>query len=124
MSGVPVLDLRDVSVRRGRVRLLGPIDWAVGTGERWTVVGPNGSGKTRLLLVASTFLWPTTGEVSVLGDRVGGTDARDLRRRVGFVSPTLAEGIDGALTPLDVVMTARHAALAPWWHTYTEADRE
>jgi len=23
-----------------------------------------------------------------------------------------------------VVMTARYAALAPWWHTYTDADRE
>ena len=27
------------------------------------------------------------------------------------------------LTAIDVVMTARHAALEPWWHTYADDDR-
>ncbi len=35
----------------------------------------------------------------------------------------LEREIDPALSALDVVVTARHGALAPWWHTYTEADR-
>ena len=28
------------------------------------------------------------------------------------------------MTAAQVVMTARYAALAPWWHQYTEADKE
>ena len=28
------------------------------------------------------------------------------------------------LKAVDVVMTARHGALEPWWHEYTDADRE
>jgi iron complex transport system ATP-binding protein len=28
------------------------------------------------------------------------------------------------MTATEVVMTARYAALAPWWHRYTDADRE
>jgi iron complex transport system ATP-binding protein len=28
------------------------------------------------------------------------------------------------MNALEVVMTAKYAALAPWWHQYTDADRE
>jgi iron complex transport system ATP-binding protein len=62
--------------------------------------------------------------VSVLGATIGRTDARELRRRIGYVSSALAAGIDPGLPALDVVMTARHAALAPWWVRFSPADRE
>jgi iron complex transport system ATP-binding protein len=92
-------------------------------GERWVIVGPNGAGKTTLLAIAATYLWPTTGSVEVLGDRVGSVDARELRRRIGYVSASLAEVIDETLSALEVVVTARDAALAPWWATFDDADR-
>jgi iron complex transport system ATP-binding protein len=92
-------------------------------GERWVIAGPNGAGKTTLLAIAATYLWPTTGRVEVLGDRVGGVDARELRRRIGYVSASLAEVIDESLSALDVVVSARDAALAPWWATFGDADR-
>jgi iron complex transport system ATP-binding protein len=119
----PVLDLRDVSVRRAGTAILGPLDWSVRAGERWVVLGPNGSGKTTLLQVASTMLWPSAGSVAVLGERVGAIDTRVLRRRIGYASPALAAGIAPGLTALDIVMTARDAAFAPWWFRYGEADR-
>ena len=119
-----ILRLTDVSVRRSGRTILGPIDWSVGDGERWVVVGPNGSGKTTLVHVASTYLWPTTGSVEVLGETIGRVDARELRRKVGYAGAGLESAIDPQLTALDVVVTARHAALAPWWHTYTEEDRD
>ena len=119
-----ILRLAGVSVRRSGRTILGPVDWSVGDGERWVVVGPNGSGKTTLVHVASTYLWPTTGSVEVLGQAIGGVDARELRRRVGYAGAGLESAIDPGLTALDVVVTARHAALAPWWHTYTTGDRD
>jgi len=119
-----ILRLKGVSVRRAGRTILGPIDWAIGDGERWVVVGPNGSGKTTLVQVASTYLWPTTGSVEVLGEQIGRVDARELRRRVGYAGAGLEPAIDPNLTALDVVVTARHAALAPWWHEFTAADRE
>jgi iron complex transport system ATP-binding protein len=117
-----ILRLSNVSVRRSGRTILGPIDWAVGDGERWVVVGPNGSGKTTLVHVASTYLWPTTGAVKVLGETIGRVDARELRRRVGYAGAGLESAIDPGLTALDVVVTARHAALGPWWHEFTDAD--
>ena len=120
----PVLRLSSVAVRRGGVAILGPIDWTIATGERWVLLGPNGSGKSTLLQVASTVLWPSEGAVEVLGQRIGGVDARALRRRVGYASQALAEAIPPELTPLDIVVSAQEAALAPWWHRFGDADRE
>jgi iron complex transport system ATP-binding protein len=118
-----ILRLSGVSVRRGGRTLLGPVDWSIDSGDRWVVIGPNGSGKTTLVHVASTYLWPTSGTVEVLGERIGRVDARELRRRVGYAGAGLEAAIDPGLTALDVVVTARHAALGPWWHTYSDADR-
>jgi iron complex transport system ATP-binding protein len=118
-----ILRLEGVSVRRSGRTILGPIDWTIGSGERWVVIGPNGSGKTTLAQVASTYLWPTTGSVAVLGETIGRVDARELRRRIGYAGAGLEAAIDPSLSALDVVVTARHAALGPWWHTFTDADR-
>jgi iron complex transport system ATP-binding protein len=118
-----ILRLSGVSVRRGGRTLLGPIDWSIGSGDRWVVIGPNGSGKTTLVHVASTYLWPTSGTVEVLGETIGRVDARELRRRVGYAGAGLEAAIDPGLTALEVVVTARHAALGPWWHAYSDADR-
>ena len=122
-NGPAVIRLSRVSVRRSGRTILGPIDWTVRPSEHWVVIGPNGSGKTTLAQVASTYLWPTTGSVQVLGSTIGRVDARELRRRIGYAGAGLESAIDPALSALDVVVTARHAALGPWWHTFTDADR-
>jgi iron complex transport system ATP-binding protein len=119
-----IIELRDVSVRRAGRTILGPIDWGVGDGERWVVLGPNGSGKTTLLSVASMNLWPTTGTVDVLGERYGRTDARELRRRVGFAGSAIEASMRDDLTPETLIMTARHGAFEPWWHVYDTADHD
>lgn len=119
----PVLRLSGVSVLRADRPILGPLDWAVGSGERWVVFGPNGSGKTTLLQVLSTYLWPSTGSVDVLGERLGSVDARELRRRIGYAGSGLEAAIDPSLAAVDVVVTARHAALGPWWHRFSDEDR-
>lgn len=120
----PVLRLDGVGVRRSGRWILSAIDWSVNPGERWVVVGPNGAGKTTLLSIAATYLWPTVGTVEVLGQRIGRVDARELRRRVAYVSASLASKIDDDLSALDVVVSARDAALAPWWAPFDEGDRD
>src|SRR3954452_9509685 len=111
----PVVRLDQATVRRGRTVLAGPLDWTVRAGERWAVVGPNGSGKTTLLQLASVALLPSSGTVDVLGHRVGRTDARLLRRRIGVASAALAAAIPDRLVPVDVVVSAADGALVPWW---------
>lgn len=120
----PALLLNDITVIRDGNRLVGPIDLEVGRDERWVVLGPNGCGKSTLLRVASMHLHPTTGSVELLGEELGRTDVRSLRTRVGYSSASLASSFRSSISCRDVVMTARFAALEPWWHTYSPADEE
>ncbi|MEO7570909.1 MAG: ATP-binding cassette domain-containing protein [Acidimicrobiales bacterium] len=120
----PALRLTRVGVVRDGGRLLEDVDWQVHSDERWVVLGPNGSGKTTLLRVASLYLHPSTGEVEVDGEVLGHTDVRALRIRIGLASPAFGDLLRPQLTGTEVVMTARYAALEPWWHTYDEDDRQ
>lgn len=120
----PVLHLEGVHRTTDGVEILRGIDWRIDPGQHWVVLGPNGCGKTTLVRIASMWLHPSRGEVRVLGERLGRTDVRTLRRRVGFASASMADLLRGDLTVRDVVMTARNAALEPWWHIYDERDHE
>ena len=122
MSTPPIADLRGVSVRYGHSTVLGPIDLRIETGQRWVVLGPNGSGKTSLMRILSLYQYPSTGSVEVLGERWGRTDVRELRKRIAMASAAMREQLRDDLVARDVVMTARHAALETWWHSYTSED--
>jgi iron complex transport system ATP-binding protein len=113
-----------VDLDRLHTPVLSAIDWQVSVGERWAVLGPNGSGKTTLVQLASGYLHPTRGQVEVLGRTLGHTDVRALRERVAVVSAGVARMIVPRLTALEVVVSASHGALEPWWHPYTSAEWE
>ena len=123
MSDTTVLRLTGISVRRDGRDLLRDVSWTVRPGETWVVLGPNGCGKTTLARIATLYEHPSSGTVEVLGERLGRTDVRALRRRTALVSAAMADQIRPDLDPVDVVVTALHGALEPWWHTYTAADR-
>lgn len=104
--------------------MLRGVDWEVRRGERWAILGPNGSGKTTLVQLAAGYLQPTRGTVDVLGRRLGRTDVRALRERVAMVSASVSRMIVPWLAAREVVVSARHGALEPWWHTYSQAERD
>jgi iron complex transport system ATP-binding protein len=118
-----VLRCNRVSLVLDGAQILTDIHWTVGPREHWVVLGANGAGKTTLLRIAALYQHPSAGTVEVLGRRLGRTDVRTLRERIAFSSPALAARLEPSMTAAEVVMTARYAALAPWWHQYTDADR-
>jgi iron complex transport system ATP-binding protein len=124
MSESAVLRCAGVSLVLDGATILEGIDWTVRANERWVVLGANGAGKTSLLRIVALYQHPSTGSVEVLGQTLGRTDVRTLRERIAFSSPALAAKLEPSMTSAEVVMTARYAALAPWWHRYTEADRD
>ena len=117
------LELEGVHLVVDGAPILTAVDWAVGGGEHWVVLGANGSGKTTLLRVASLYAHPSRGTVRVLGGELGRIDVRRWRRRIGLASPAFGALLRPQLTAAEVVMTAREAALEPWWHDYDDTDR-
>ncbi|MBL7501758.1 ABC transporter ATP-binding protein [Frankia nepalensis] len=77
----PLVELRGVRARHGRVEVLHGVDLAVDAGQVLAVLGPNGAGKTTLLRVLAGLHPPSGGEVLLGGRRANGADPVDLARR-------------------------------------------
>ena len=117
-----VLDLQDLTIRRGTTTILADLSWQVPDGERWVVLGRNGAGKTTLLQVASGRMHPTSGTATLLGSRLGATDVFELRPRIGLASAALADRIPSGETVRDVVLTAAYGVTGRWRESYEELD--
>ncbi|HXP89792.1 MAG TPA: ATP-binding cassette domain-containing protein, partial [Fibrobacteria bacterium] len=70
------------------------------------VLGPNGCGKTSLVLALLGRLHPWEGDISILGLTPGNDDIQPLRTRVGFCGDALEPLVDPPTTCLELVSTA------------------
>ncbi len=59
----------------------------------------------------------------MLGERLGRTDVRRLRERVGHVSHAIADRIRPSRPVLDVVLAGRASTVETWFQEFTELDR-
>jgi iron complex transport system ATP-binding protein len=117
-----ILEVSDLRVSRGSTAILRGVDWRVGAGEHWAILGANGSGKTSLLKALTGYLSPTAGDLALLGRRYGACDWRDLRLQIGVVTSAFAASIPPAETALDTVVSGKFAQL-DLWHRVSHADR-
>src|SRR5687767_7138990 len=83
--GDRVLELRGVSRQFGAVRALTDVSFDCRTGEVHALVGENGSGKSTLLGVASGFVDPDRGSVTI-GGRPLRRDSPALARKLGLAT--------------------------------------
>ena len=119
-----LLKLTSVSKTESGTKILQNIDWEVNHKENWVVLGPNGSGKTSLLNIASLNLHPSKGDVEILGHVLGKTDLRLLKPKIGFMSTSLNYKFRFNIKTIEVVVTALTGAIEPWWDTFSTSDWE
>lgn len=110
-------------VRDGRC-ILEPLDLRINHGDRWLILGANGSGKSTVVRMLALNEHPSSGSIEVLGGLLGRVDVRSLRRHIGYSAPGLANRLRTDIAAIDVVVTALNAALEPWWHEYSEQQYE
>ena len=113
-----ILNLEEISVRRGDKTILGPLSWQDLEGQRWVVLGPNGAGKTTLLQICASLIHPTTGKIEILGQQLGKVDVFELRTRIGLTSSALVEQLPSDELVIDAVLTAAYAVLGRWQEKY------
>ena len=103
--------MKNVSYLNGNRDILHDISWSVRRGENWAIIGLNGSGKTTLLSMVSGYVWPSRGEISVLGKRFGSYDIRELRKKIGWVSSSLQEKFYRDETAVEIVLSGKSATI-------------
>lgn len=67
---VPVLEVRDLTVRFGGLTALDRVSLSVRRGETLCIIGANGAGKTTLFNAITGSIAPTSGEILYLGEPI------------------------------------------------------
>ncbi|MBS7622181.1 ATP-binding cassette domain-containing protein [Candidatus Bathyarchaeota archaeon] len=110
-QGRPIIALEDVSLQREGVRILDRINWWVFPAEHWAIIGENGAGKTRLLEIVATYLWPSRGRVEVLGKEFGKVELHQLRQKISWISSALEQELPQRQPVLEVVLSGYFSTL-------------
>ena len=106
MTADPLLDVRTVTKRFGGFTALDQIDMEVRSGERFGLIGPNGSGKTTMINCISGTLANDGGEIVFKGAKLDGKKphqrtqmgiARSFQIPKPFRSMTVLENLGVAL---------------------------
>lgn len=85
---------RDLRKNFGALRAVDGVSFEIPARGVVGLIGPNGSGKTTILRMLSTFLEPTAGRIVIAGRDVAG-DPIGVRRTIGYL-PEALPGYDEA----------------------------
>ncbi|MGE3992662.1 ABC transporter ATP-binding protein [Pseudorhodoplanes sp.] len=75
---MPLLEVEDLHVAYGELEVVRGISFSVAQGEIVTILGSNGAGKTTTLKCLAGLLRPRRGQISFLGQDVGGHPAHEI----------------------------------------------
>jgi len=107
-----VLQLENISLKRGETWILKDVNWQIEKGQNWILFGLNGAGKTSLLNLLNAYYFPTIGKISVLGMEFGKTYlAERLRKQIGFVSSSLQQKFHQDDNAFEVVLSGAFASI-------------
>jgi iron complex transport system ATP-binding protein len=108
-----IIQVKNLCIERDR-KILRGINWTLRQGQQWVILGANGSGKTSLLNALTGYLTPTSGVIQILGNEYGQANWQDIRKKIGFVSVSLAQQIQPDETALSIVVSGKKAIINLW----------
>lgn len=81
----PVIEMHAVGKRFGKLTVLDEVSLTLAEGEVLGLMGHNGAGKSTSMKLILGLIRPTRGEIKVFGHDPGGTEANDMRLRLGYL---------------------------------------
>lgn len=80
-----LLEISNLSVRRGPRDVVQQVTLSVNASERVALVGPNAAGKSTLLSAIAGLLKPSQGHIALTGHSLQDFGSREIARRIAFV---------------------------------------
>jgi ABC-2 type transport system ATP-binding protein len=82
---IEVRNLRKTFIHKGKeVVAVDNVNFTIQQGEAVAFIGPNGAGKSTTIKMLTGILWPTSGEISVLGHSPQ-SDRKEVVAQIGAV---------------------------------------
>ena len=108
MAERPLLELRDVNLSFGGLRVLSHLDLHVNKGEIVSVIGPNGAGKTTLFNIVTGFYEHEQGTIEFDGHNVAGLKPNQITK-LGISRTFQTVRLFPQMTVLENVMVGQHS---------------
>ena len=103
-----MLELKNLTVKRGDLTVADHINVRFEEGKVYTVLGPNGTGKSSMLKTIFGEL-PHEGIITYQGKQLERTKLADWRKPIGYMPQD--SRVDASLTALEVVLLGRMDSL-------------
>lgn len=121
----PLLELRNVTVRRGAQFALRELTLTVQPGEHVAILGPNGCGKSTLIKTLTRECYPLVADNSAI--RILGREnwnIFELRELLGIVSSDLMSLCTRDITGRELVVSGFFSSVGVWPHQQVTPDLE
>ncbi|MDR0433603.1 MAG: ABC transporter ATP-binding protein [Gracilibacteraceae bacterium] len=115
-----LVEIRNVSAGYGGVKVITDVSLTVREGERVSIIGPNGCGKTTLLKAICKLIPLMDGNIKVRGESIRTIDRRKLATTISMMAQISEQWFD--FTVLDTVLMGRYSHRRGVLATSTSAD--
>jgi iron complex transport system ATP-binding protein len=101
-----MISTHHLSLRIGQRQLVTDLDWQVGEGECWSIIGRNGAGKSTLMRALAGLRAPETGHVALNGRALAEWPLAELARQRAFLAQSRSDAFSYSV--IETVLSARH----------------
>ena len=107
---MPLLDIRNLTLRFGGVCALDDVSFDVRQGELFAIIGPNGAGKTSIFNCLNGVYKPERGSINLDGSELVGRNPAAIAT-LGIARTFQNLGLFHHLTVLENLLLGRHCAM-------------
>ena len=101
-----MIDTHNLKLTAGPRTLVDRLDWRVGPGECWCIIGRNGAGKSTLMRTLAGLRDPDGGSVAMFGRPLSSWPLDELARKRAFLPQSRSDAF--AYRAIETVLAARH----------------